>query len=471
MNNSKLKVLCFLDIDHGRDPEILLPLVIFSEKFLNCTIEFAFIWDIHAIYRKRPDMVLLANAIGSKLHFEITKYAHQQSITVFTLISEGNFRTDGTFNYWGYNTEKKIYQEYVCHWSKRTQEFLSDKIPQQKNKMALTGATGFDRYKVYEFQSRQEFFREQGIKPDRYKRVICYAGWAFGKLFNEQGRREIRNSHKNDPNRMKWMEEQMYQVENILKELIEYYPDTLFILKRHPNEANPSIVGKGMNEMVRLENYDNVLYLTEKVNIHDLIHVSDILLAFESTTTMESWIMRKNPTILINPDPDFKRDKLYKGSLIARNFDQLKAYLEEFYATGSITEFHSKDLKENREQLIRDTVGFDDGLNHIRAGYYFEKSLRKAADRQKKFKFNIRYFIMYLLMTIGQYLYWKDLFVRLPKFKKTIWIFEYHKLSRLPDLKSRYTKFIEQFYKNSGLNDENKYKLAGIVENTNDEER
>jgi hypothetical protein len=439
-----MRVLCFLDNDRGRDAEMILPLVYFIERILKIQVEFSFVWDVHAIYRKRPDLVLLPNVIGSPLNFQIAKYAARQHIKVFSLISEGNFRTDGTFNYWGYNTDRIFYEEYICLWSERTFDFLSAAEPNAKDKMVVTGAVGFDRYKIYQFRSREEILSK--YHREKYKRVIGYAGWAFGKLFNYQGRSEIKYLHKDNPSRLKWMEEQMYQVEEILKTMIRNNPDILFILKRHPNEANPSIVGEGMNEMVRLRDNPNVIYLKEEENIHDLISISDLWLAFESTTVMESWIMKENPTILVNPDPDFKRDQLFKGSIIARSQEELQHYLDEFYDTGKIREFNSKELSSNREELIKNTIGFGDGYNHIRAGIYFEKTIQRINKNNKRRVFSYSHYIKYMLLHIGKYFYIKPVFRKLPKFKKTIWVFDRFKLSNLKELQSLYWPYLDNFY-------------------------
>ncbi len=154
---NKYNILCFLDDDHGRDTEIMIPLVYFAERELNCRVDFSFMWNIHDIYRKKPDLVLLPNTIGSRLHHKVTKYAWKNDIKVFALISEGIFRTNGTFNYFGYNTDKKFYQEYICHWSERTKIFFDKELPELGKRNVTTGAVGFDRYTIYDFTSKEEY--------------------------------------------------------------------------------------------------------------------------------------------------------------------------------------------------------------------------------------------------------------------------------------------------------------------------
>ena len=172
-NPNKIKVLCFLENDYGRDVEILMPLIYFAENYLNCEISFKLIWDIHSIYLEKPNLILLPNTIGSTLHFQISKYAFLNQIPIFALISEGNFRTDGSFNYWGYHTDKEFYQEYVCHWSKRTKSYFDKELPELGEKNIFTGATGFDRYKIYQFISKKEYLKEKNLS--HFKKVIEYA--------------------------------------------------------------------------------------------------------------------------------------------------------------------------------------------------------------------------------------------------------------------------------------------------------
>lgn len=452
------KILCFLDSDKGRDVEILLPLMYYAQNYLNCTIEYAFAYDVHAIYRKKPSLVILPNTIGSNLYYQIAKYAYDNKIKVFALISEGNFRTNGTFDYWGYNKDKNYFQEYICHWSKRTYDFLRKEEPSLANKMVVTGGTGFDRYKIYKFQSKADFFKEHNLP--NFTKVIGYAGWAFGKLFNKQGRMEF--AQNGYPEEMfKWLEEQMYTVEDILKQAIKNNPDTLFVLKRHPNEANPSITRHDLNEMVRLQKYNNVIYLSKNENIHDLISVCDLWTGFETTTCLESWLMGNGNTVLINPDPDFKRDEVHKGSIIVNDYLSFQSMIDDFYTKGSLTSHINKTILDKRQELIADTIGYGDGLNHLRAGYYLSKVFDSIPAEQKvKVKLNFNHLKKYVFLHIGAGVYNKKLFLKLPKFKKVVWIMESYKLKGIPNLLKKYSKYLSEFYTKNDI--DNKIKDNSI---------
>lgn len=448
---TKYRSLCFVDDQQGRDVELLLPLIYYAEKYLDCEVRFVFIWDIFAIYREQPDLIILANTVGSKWYFEVAKYAYEQNITVFALISEGNFRTDGTFDYWGYNTDKKFFQEYVCHWSERTRTFLIRKLPEMANQMVLTGGTGFDRYKIYQFPTKETFLREKGLT--QFNKIIGYAGWAFGKVHSETGRQELKFFLNDKPdNWLEWTIMQRNEVESILRQLIENNRDTLFILKRHPNETHAHITRESPNEMSRLKNYPNVLYIKDEENIHDLISVSDVWMGFQTTTSIEAWLLNKE-TILLNPDPVFSHDPSYKGSLVADTYQKVQSYIDEFYQNGKIKDFNTLEKIDLRKKNIEESIGYADGLNHLRAAYYLNESLLKSRQKLKKPHFRLRFYLRSLSQHVGRRFYIRPLFLLLPKFKKTVWIFDRCNLENISVLKNRYYPYLDEFYTKNGLAD------------------
>ncbi|PKL82215.1 MAG: hypothetical protein CVV24_11230 [Ignavibacteriae bacterium HGW-Ignavibacteriae-3] len=452
--NKKTKVLCFTDDTTGRDVEMMLPLRYFAEHFLNCEFYHALNIDIHEIYCQRPDVILQANTIGSNLYFQISKIAHEQNIPIFALISEGNFRTDGSFDYWGYNKDKKFYQEFICCWSERTAEFLKKEVPESKEKIVVTGGVGFDRFTVYKYLSREAFLRK--YSSTQFSRVIGYAGWAFGKLDHPRGRNELLIWAKGDGSRLEWIEDQREKVREILKKAIEKNPDTLFVLKQHPQENSPERTEPVTNEMSGLAHYKNVLYLCGEESIHDLISVSDFWTCFESTSALESWLMGKE-TIFINPDKNFSRDQLYKGSPLVQNYSDFQNLIDEFYSRGKIEQFYDSDKKESRKELVKDIIGFGDGFNHIRASYYFQKTINNSrfTARNSQYRFRLWHFIVYYLIRIAGPFYNRAIFSRLYKFKKHLWIFENYKMENLNLLYKQYSVHLDEFYHSKGIKTEN----------------
>ena len=471
--NRKIKILCFTDDVSGRDVEMMLPLRYFAERFLNCEFYHALNIDIHEIYRQRPDIILQANTIGSNLYFEISKIAHRQNIPVFALISEGNFRTDGSFDYWGFNRDRQFYQEFVCCWSRRTAEYLKKEVPESSDKIVVTGGVGFDRYSIYKFLGRENFLRK--YSSTQFSGIIGYAGWAFGKLDHPRGRNELLVWAKGDENKLIWIEEQRVKVRNILEKAIVNNPSTLFLLKQHPQENSPERTEPVINEMSELARHKNVLYLCGEESIHDLISVSDIWTCFESTSALESWLMGKQ-TIFINPEKDFNRDPLYKGSALAQSYEELQKLIDEFYSGGTIEQFTNETKAVVREELIKEIIGYGDGLNHIRASTYLQKTINKyfgagnpqpatgnqspATDHRPLYRFHPWHFIVYYLIRIAGPFYNRALYSRIYKFKKHLWIFENYKMKRLHNLYERYAPFFDDFYKRADI--ENKYKSGSL---------
>ncbi|MCL6099073.1 MAG: hypothetical protein M1391_10900 [Bacteroidetes bacterium] len=463
MTTRKIKVLCFTDDAVGRDVEMLLPIRYFAERFLNCEFYHALNIDIHQIYRIKPDVILQANTIGSNLYFEISKIAHHQNIPLFALISEGNFRLDGSFNVWGFNSDKKFYQDYVCCWSERTAEFLKKEVPEAANKIVVTGGVGFDRYTIYKFMQKDKFLRK--YNKSQYKKVIGYAGWAFGKLDHPRGRNELLIWAKGDESKLLWIEEQRKKVRDILEQAIINNKDALFVLKQHPQENAPERPEPVKNEMSELAHYENVLYLCGEESIHDLISVSDLWTCFESTTALESWLMNKQ-TIFINPEKDFNRDPLYKGSALVQSSEEFQKLINEFLSIGKIKDFFEPKKKSMREKLVADIIGFGDGMNHIRASYYFQKTIknsqflaslhshsasRSGSTRNSQFKFHLWHWLVYILLRIAGPLYNRAIYSRLYKFKKHLWVFENYKMEKLHKLYSKYQPFFDEFYKKKSI--------------------
>ena len=452
--NRKTKVLCFTDDAVGRDVEMLLPIRYFAERFLNSEFYHALNIDIHQIYKIKPDVILQANTVGSNLYFEISRIAYKQNIPLFALISEGNFRTDGTFNFWGFNRDKIFYQDYVCAWSERTAEFLNAQVPEAKDKIVLTGGVGFDRYTIYKFMQKEIFLRK--YNKIQFNKVIGYAGWAFGKLEYKRGIEELTSFFKGDASKLKWVELQRDTIKNILEQTIINNPDILFILKQHPQENAPERPEPVKNEMSELADFENVVYLSSEESIHDLISVSDIWTCFESTTALESWLMGKQ-TIFINPEQDFNRDLLYKGSALVHSSEEFQKLIDEFYSLGKIEKFFEADKDSMRKELIKNIIGFGDGMNHIRAAHYFEQTLNRsqAADHRQQYKFHLWHWLVFILIRIAGPFYNRSFYSRLYKVKKHLWVFENYKMNKLYALYEKYIPFFEAFYEKNQI--ENKF--------------
>ena len=462
------KLLAFVDNSLGRDTEILLPITFVFEKYLNVEVKFKFIWDLLYIKRWQPDIILLPNIRGHNLYVEIANFSRKSGIVVLALDSEGNFNPNNAQHYWGYNYQQKSIQEWVTCWSQKAFEYAKKfHEKEDQKKIVITGATGFDRYIFMPKSSKSKTLTQ--LKATHYQMAIGYAGWAFGKLYNSQRNHSFKNFFPE--NRMKgleWLEGQRLKVRDMLKSAIEAHPDVLFVLKKHPKEDFEDQPIEGLNEMNELSHYSNVRYVKNEISIEELINVSDIWTGFETTTLFEAWLYNK-PTIILNNDTNFPRTEHYKGSLIAKNIEEFQAMITKQKETKDLEQLLEKKILRKRKTLVESAIGFQDGCNHLRAMYFFQKSIINIKD-SKNISLNMRHLRLYLLMEIGRFFYKKRLFIQLPGFRKSIYVFENRALPGLEQRKEKVYTALDKFHHKKGLHhflNENKWESLWSVLNKN----
>ncbi|TSJ41988.1 BFO_1060 family glycosyltransferase [Fluviicola chungangensis] len=450
MKSPNKKAYCFLVSSEGRDFHILIGFIYYLERFLNYDVEFQFVWDAHKIKTSPPDLVILPNARGNDLYFEIAQYCKENDILVYANESEGNFNPDTDYNYWGYNTTKTPICPVLYCWNYRIRNYLIESVGIDESLIKVAGAPGIDKYHYTSKLDRGLFLKKH--HKSKYKKVVGYAGWAFGKLENKEIDHVLTYLEMEETSGKKWIAEKRDWAEEALRSCIEKFPDVLFILKKHPRENFESDYRDSRNEMNRLTHYDNVLYLCNEESIESLIQVSDIWMAFESTSIMEAWLMR-TPTVIINPIPNFSKVKLYEGSLQVHDIPHLLTVMTDALEKNVFDQMNQPEILVQRQKTLENAFGFTDGYNHLRCIYYFLPYLEKNKRTTKKIPLNKRFFRQYLLMHMGKFFYNKSIFARLPKFKKTIWIFENRCLDGVKAQKLTTFKDLDEFYKKNGLNE------------------
>ena len=263
---------------------------------------------------------------------------------------------------------------------------------------------------------------------------------------------------------LEWLEGQRLKVRDMLKSAIEAHPDVLFVLKKHPKEDFEDQPIEGLNEMNELSHYSNVRYVKNEISIEELINVSDIWTGFETTTLFEAWLYNK-PTIILNNDTNFPRTEHYKGSLIAKNIEEFQAMITKQKETKDLEQLLNKKTLGKRKKLIQSAIGFQDGCNHLRAMYFFQKSMVNIKDSKNIF-WNMRHLRLYLLMNLGRFFYNKKLFIKLPGFRKSIYVFENRALPGLEQRKEKGYAALEKIYHKKRLHhflNENKWESLWVV--------
>lgn len=333
------------------------------------------------IDKLQPKLLFMTNGIGSAVNFELVKYASLKGVKVVTLTSEGNFydsKKDIPVFFWGWNKDQHLYEEINMLWSERTRDLTLSIYPNLSSKIKISGGVGFDYYKIISNVSKGDFLNT--YDKSHFSRVIGVGCWVFDfNAFESPHFPAVFN--KSDIIRFK---KDRDDFNRILLTLIKENPDILFLLKEHPGNTG----GPYVSAIESAEKFSNALILKEE-SIVDCIFVSDFWLTYESTTVIEAWLLGKQ-TCLLNPSGiDFSRANVHFGSPNYPDVISLQKAVDVFYEEGILPGF--ADLEEQRKKIIKDTIQWDDGLNHVRAGNEVIRILKeKKIVKRKSIPFDLR---------------------------------------------------------------------------------
>ena len=185
----------------------------------------------------------------------------------------------------GYPTNLSIFQSIpitstkIALWGELTKNFLI-KGGAEKEKMVITGSPQFDDYVLR--------------KPDKKENTLDKYNIPYSKniiLFTAQPLRyEVGIGH--DRLTLDEHKEIFHNLFEVAKEL-NYF----LIIKLHPsNEPSYSDI----LDLISAKNYDNYIILKhEQADLFDLIDICDVSITYNSTTAIESMILKK-PVITVN---------------------------------------------------------------------------------------------------------------------------------------------------------------------------
>lgn len=400
-----------------------------------------------------PDVFFITNSIGADINFELLKYAKSKGIKVATLISEGNIDEEKGFveeMIWGINEERILYEDSHMQWSEKSRNLTCKYFPELNGKVKVSGAVGFDIYKIAEKPGKNSFLKR--YKKEKYLNIVGVGCWDFGPFYPDDHRYSINISGFTSSDIERFIRDQN-KFNEVLRYMVINNPDILFLLKEHPG----CLGGHKASGIDGLQQYKNVLILKNEESIGDCINVSDFWLVYESTTAMEAWISDKQ-TCLLNPSGiDFIRDKTHLGSPNFPDTDSLQNAINTFYQYGELPGF--SQLKINRDEIIADSIQWDDGLNHVRAGNEIIELIESIVPGSKsKISFHnyIKVFKQMLYWNLSPFLSFFSKFKSYAKFVKAF------NPSELKAFQERRMKEQVAFYKRNNLQPEDLRRIRCI---------
>lgn len=367
---------------YGRDVDIVEPVLSRLETEFGLRVARDSILDFERkLLAYEPRMLLMSNTRGGAENFFAARLASKLGIVVASLESEGDYLEEGFSSpnyYWGWNSDHVQYEDIQLEWSQRSLDLIRKYIPETREaNLAVSGATGFDRFRFMGFMTKAELLAKYGF--DGFEEVVGFAGWGFDSLegwyydkFGQEvlarvGGPAVRDLHLRARDELR----------GILHDLITGRPQTLFVLKYHPGTIDESAT-----EFFGLDGFANVVVLRGKSeNIADVISACDLWFAYESTSCLEAWMLGRQ-TMLINPEgSDFKRSRVASGSPVALTADQAMAAMNTYFENQELPGFG--ELRRERERVESEVIGWADGNNHVRAARHVFEALSGAAKHRE----------------------------------------------------------------------------------------
>ena len=318
------------------------------------------------IYRHKPQVLYMSNIVGARLNYIVARYAHDIGISVFTSHAEGDFAEENIEEFvWGHNYDKIIFESRIFFWSKRNASLSVKYFKDLINKIYITGSPGHDKYII-----------EKKLEIINYNRVNVAC---FDFSFTDK-------SHSNhnlfSSDTISFFEKQMYLFDEILYKTIKSNPNISFFIKQHPS----TIWGLKFSGVEKSSTLPNAYLVDKNYSILEFLKSAPICISYQSNTSLESWLLGCK-SITLNPistvwPPDIYRTPFHEAQFICNSFNELD------YLLKNIQNEQLSDLKiHNQKRLIKNIIGYNDGLNHVRIGNYIS-NYSQSSNKIKFWKIN-----------------------------------------------------------------------------------
>lgn len=359
-----------------RDAHSIAPVIAYLRNLnLICVSGDIFRYPYYLL-KYRPKILLISNFQGASINDELCRISYEMGIKVISLIAEGNIRESIVPQMiWGHNVDRCEYFSKLLVWSDHSERLILENYPNLRPKVNVTGATGFDRYKILPHVTKQEFLTHNSLD---YKTIIGFAGWAFDLIHDTDFFKKHEAMIMSDmwPGQLEMHRQDLLKLRIYLAEVVKQNPDVLFLLRPHPGSIHTEY-----DEFKHCYDQNNVMVLhprQSKYSLADMINICDVWGGYETTTALEAWLLGKH-SFLVNPSgSEFNRDALYAGSRIITTLDELMDLC------GDVKRFcdeldNCKETRNIRTELIQKTIGYADGKNHERAALIILEALSEIS--------------------------------------------------------------------------------------------
>ena len=351
--------------------------------------------SMNLISKVKPNAIFMTNIIGSDINFQVAKYIKSLNIPLYTSHSEGDFKINAIESFvWGHNTTKKILETKLFFWSERNAYLACSNYYELNDISFISGSIGHDRFVIHKELNNNSCFKSN---PSIKISVTCF-DFSFVEKWSPNHQLQSKKTNDFFKIQRKLFDEYLYEIVKENKEVI-------FLIKPHPSRAN-DLLNAGVLKTTTLP---NVKVVNQNTSILSLFQETDLNISYSSNTSLEAWLMSK-PTCNLNPitsdwPEDMNQTPFNLGHNNFNNLESFKKFIQNFIKKQKVK--LSNEMILNRKKLIKNIIGFQDGLNHVRIGNQIALDLEENKSLNSNyFKWNFR------LMKLS--LIWK--FRRLLKF-------------------------------------------------------
>ena len=410
----------------GREFDIACPLMYVFERHLGWNVEYKCQFNFLDVLRTRPSLVIMSGTTGHVSGLAWAKRFADSGILLVSHVTEGMYRAEDIEGMvYGWALSERLLPEQKCLlWSDSSLKFAIDAFPDLKTKLAVSGAVGFDKYtflntEKYRIESR-----------DKEPITIGYAGFDFNHML------AATSKNKEDHEENARLVRGENRCRDYLRAMVVNNPEVSFIFKPHPRDGKTE-----PSECPGLESYKNFRIATD-LSMFDFLAQVDMLISYNSTTTVDAWVTNIPAVILNDEEEHFSHEALSEALRLGEAAD-LNGYLDMIKSGASLREINKgSDI----DGAIARTIGSADGMNHLRFCVGIADIITDVVTLKAPSKINVnfKFFIFSFAKTLMFYL--SRYFRYLPYFGKRFLIYKRFSAAELKRNKSRYYESLDYFY-------------------------